>query len=82
VLIFDYAEAEANGDGWDAQVGLKFADEPDELYVARIRIREDGAVQSAELYFNGMDCRYEWRPGEREALKRYMEEQLPDLVRK
>jgi hypothetical protein len=82
VLNFDYVEAVAASGGWDVQVGLSFADEPDELYVARIYIREDGSVQSAELYFNGMDCRYEWRSGEREELQRYIVEQLPDLVRK
>lgn len=40
----------------------------------------EGTVLAADLLFGGMDCRYEWRPGEREALLQYVKEQLPELL--
>ncbi|KIL38484.1 hypothetical protein SD70_25925 [Gordoniibacillus kamchatkensis] len=80
MIQFDYAQAEPSGGGWEVYVGLRFQDEPDELYVARVRLSADGAVLAADLLFNGMDCRYEWRPGERDAVLQYVKEQHPELL--
>jgi hypothetical protein len=81
LIQFDYAEAERSEDGgWDVHVGLQFADEPGELYAAHVRIGANGDVRGIDLFFNGMNCRYEWRDGEREALLQYVRDRHPEIL--
>ncbi|MFC0214236.1 hypothetical protein ACFFK0_17545 [Paenibacillus chartarius] len=73
MITFDYVTKEAaEGGGWDIQIGLKFDDEPEELYVAHVHMDDQGILGVPVLYFNGMDCRYAWKTDERVALETFV----------
>ncbi|MDD9267541.1 hypothetical protein ACFPES_10950 [Paenibacillus sp. GCM10023248] len=74
-MIFDYCEQEMTENGMQLHIGLQFEDEPDSLYVAELSAGADGTVTSWMLYFNGFDCKYSFKPEEKEALIRYAAEQ-------
>jgi hypothetical protein len=66
-LIIDYHEAETEPDGeLNIHVGIQFEDEPDSLYVIHISADVNGWVKAWTLLFNGVDCKYTFKPEEKE----------------
>jgi hypothetical protein len=74
-MIMDYCEQEITDGKSLLHIGLQFEDEPDSLYVAELELDEDGVVVRWELYFNGFDCKYNFRPTEKEAMIHYAAQQ-------
>ena len=52
-------------------IGLQFEDEPDSLYVAELEVDDQGVVKQWQLFFNGFDCKYNFRPSEKEEMIHY-----------
>jgi hypothetical protein len=66
-LIIDYHEAETEPDGeLSIHVGIQFEDEPDSLYVIQICADVNGWVKEWTLLYNGVDCKYTFKPEEKE----------------
>jgi hypothetical protein len=66
-LIIDYHEVETEPDGeLNIHVGIQFEDEPDSLYVIQISADVNGWVRAWTLLYNGMDCKYSFKPEEKE----------------
>jgi hypothetical protein len=78
LMIFDYCEFE---DVLDERslvlIGCRFSDEPDELYVVQMDVLRSGAILNFKLLFNGMDCKYGFKPNESEAIRDYVQNVIP-----
>lgn len=74
-MIMDYCEQEITDGKSLLHIGLQFEDEPDSLYVAELEVDENGVVVRWELYFNGFDCKYKFRPSEKEEMIHYAAQQ-------
>lgn len=74
-MIIDYCEQEIVEGKMQLHIGLQFEDEPDSLYVAELAVDDDGVVTEWKLFFNGFDCKYTFRPDEKEAFIHYAAEQ-------
>ncbi|OCT12447.1 hypothetical protein A8709_31980 [Paenibacillus pectinilyticus] len=74
-MIMDYCEQEITEEKTLLHIGLQFEDEPDSLYVAELEIDEDGVVASWQLFFNGFDCKYNFRPSEKAEMMHYAAQQ-------
>lgn len=70
-MIMDYCEQEISEDQTLIHIGLQFEDEPDSLYVAELEVDVLGVVKSWQLFFNGFDCKYNFRPSEKEEMIHY-----------
>ncbi|WP_051620456.1 hypothetical protein [Paenibacillus sp. UNC451MF] len=57
-------------------VGCKFQDEPDELYVIQLKGEPSGALKEVRLLFNMMDCKYSFKEDELAALLNYVRDML------
>ncbi|MBP1988998.1 hypothetical protein [Paenibacillus eucommiae] len=68
-MIIDYHEVERNGDELLIYIGIQFEDEPDSLYVVSITAGDDGTVKEWKLLYNGVDCKYTFKPEEKQALQ-------------
>ncbi|SEB67246.1 hypothetical protein [Paenibacillus sp. GP183] len=65
-MIIDYHEAETKPDGeLSIHVGIQFEDEPDSLYVIHISVDVNGWVKAWTLLYNGVDCKYNFKPEEK-----------------
>jgi len=75
-MEFDYCEMDWNEEQHVLQVnvGCRFADEPEELYVIVFDIPEEGSVKNMHLMFNGMDCKYAFKEAETAAILHYVQE--------
>jgi hypothetical protein len=74
-LIIDYHEAETGPDGeLSIHVGIQFEDEPDSLYVIHINADVNGWVKAWMLLFNGVDCKYTFKPEEKEEVRAHLSE--------
>ncbi|BFT71335.1 hypothetical protein [Paenibacillus sp. P36] len=74
-MIIDYCEQEIVEGKVQLHIGLQFEDEPDSLYVAELAVDDEGVVTEWKLFFNGFDCKYTFRPDEKEACIHYAAEQ-------
>lgn len=74
-MIIDYCEQEITEGKMQLHIGLQFEDEPDSLYVAELSAGEDGVITAWSLFFNGFDCKYNFKPEEKAAMIRYAAEQ-------
>ncbi|WNR42536.1 hypothetical protein [Paenibacillus roseipurpureus] len=74
-MIKDYCEQEIIDGKAHIHIGLQFEDEPDSLYVAVLEGDEIGAVSRWQLFYNGFDCNYQFKPHEKEELIHYAAEQ-------
>ncbi|MCS7461610.1 hypothetical protein N0M98_15765 [Paenibacillus doosanensis] len=77
-MEFDYCqmEADSSGDTLLIDIGCKFTDEPDELYVVQLKGHKDGRLEELRLVFNRMDCKYNFKPEEKAAVLQYVGEAL------
>jgi hypothetical protein len=72
-LIIDYHEAETGPDGeLSIHVGIQFEDEPDSLYVIHIDVDAKDSVKEWTLLFNGADCKYTFKPDEKDEVLTYL----------
>ncbi|PZE22034.1 hypothetical protein [Paenibacillus xerothermodurans] len=77
-MVFDYVEFDSAGDkDITILVGCRFADEPEELYVVEVRALKNGLLNDWRLLFNGMDCKYDFKPDERAAVRDYLHSVVP-----
>jgi hypothetical protein len=78
-MKFDYCEFENKSEQtMEIDIGCRFEDEPDELYVIQISLQKDeGKVQELKLVFNRMDCKYVFKPEEKIAIADYIHTILP-----
>lgn len=74
-MIMDYCEQEISEGQTLIHIGLQFEDEPDSLYVAELEVDEQGVVKHWQLFFNGFDCKYHFRPSEKEEMIHYAAQQ-------
>lgn len=74
-MIIDYCEQEIVEGKVQLHIGLQFEDEPESLYVAELAVDNEGVVTEWKLFFNGFDCKYTFRPDEKQAFIDYAAEQ-------
>ncbi|NOU64458.1 hypothetical protein GC096_10500 [Paenibacillus sp. LMG 31461] len=74
-MIMDYCEQEISEGQTFIHIGLQFEDEPDSLYVAELEVDDQGVVKHWQLFFNGFDCKYNFRPTEKEEMIHYAAQQ-------
>lgn len=77
-MEFDYCNVEQDDTNRQLlmDVGCKFQDEPDELYVIQLKGEPNGALKEIKLMFNSMDCRYSFKEDELSALLNYVRDEL------
>lgn len=55
-------------------IGCRFKDEPDELYVIQMICRPRGVLEDIKLLFNSMDCNYRFKEDELRAVEAYVQQ--------
>lgn len=77
-MEFDYCNVEQDEMNQQLllEIGCKFQDEPDELYVIQLTGQKSGALKEVQLLFNAMDCRYSFKEDELVALMNYVRDKL------
>jgi len=79
-MIFDYCNMEPirSDNMLLLDIGCRFADEPEELYVIQLNCRPGGEIGNIKLMFNSMDCKYRFKEEELKAVEAYVEKTLLD----
>ncbi|MCU6795937.1 hypothetical protein OB236_27840 [Paenibacillus sp. WQ 127069] len=78
-MKFDYCEFENESEqSVEIDIGCRFDDEPDELYVIQLILGKDGTSLGIKLLFNGLDCKYQFKPEEKTSIVSYIQHSLPD----
>ncbi|GAA4867618.1 hypothetical protein GCM10023310_54200 [Paenibacillus vulneris] len=77
-MEFDYCNVELDEikERLFMEIGCKFQDEPEELYVIQMTGEPSGTLKEVRLLFNTMDCRYSFKEDELASLLEYVREQL------
>ncbi|SFK93448.1 hypothetical protein SAMN03159341_102242 [Paenibacillus sp. 1_12] len=82
-MKFDYCEFENESEqSIEIDMGCRFDDEPDELYVIQIMFHKDGTSLGLKLLFNGLDCKYQFKPEEKSSIIDYILHIVPDTAYK